>query len=538
MAEGNAKRVNEREISLLDLLVEMLLHWRVIVVLMVIGGILMGSFSYVKSYRAAQAQKAQIAQMEKEMADKRAQMEADAKEGENAEEDIDLVDVDKQWLEEQLTEAQINNVKNALMYKQFYEDKVKYQQESILMAIDPFKVSEVELTLLITSDDMEKTYSIEKIYEDLISSAGLYDMLKEKYKLPATVSEIIMLEASSYGQIEGLDTLRLRIVYKDGETCREIADSVVEYLTEKHDSLEKIVGAHELTVVEDAYAESFDQNILTAQKNCATELSSLRSNVLNLQAAFTEDEWYYYNYLDTGKASENPDADKKEEAENTGATQPSTNESTEEAGEGKTEVVPNIGETIVPGISVKYIILGMILFAFFYAFVVFVMYVLNNRLRVTDSLQEIYNIPQLGVISGEGKKKRFLGVVDEWILSLRDRNKRKFTPEEATELMNVAVRMAAKKVDSDNVYVVGCNLKEQSLAVCNSIQVALQKENIRVKILDNVLYNAETMEELVNAGSAVLVETAGSTLYEEVGQELELLERMEVKVLGGIVVEQ
>ena len=36
---------------------------------------------------------------------------------------------------------------------------------------------------------------------------------------------------------------------------------------------------------------------------------------------------------------------------------------------------------------------------------------------------------------------------------------------------------------------------------------------------------------------AVLVEKAGSTLYNEVVSELELLKRQDVRVLGGIIVE-
>ncbi len=57
--------MQEREISLIDLLVEILLRWRVLVICMLIGGSLMGGLSFVRSYRTAEEQKAQIAEMEK-----------------------------------------------------------------------------------------------------------------------------------------------------------------------------------------------------------------------------------------------------------------------------------------------------------------------------------------------------------------------------------------------------------------------------------------------------------------------------------------
>ena len=43
-----------REIDLLDMIGDILSHWRGLVVALLTGAILMGGFSYMKSYRAAQ----------------------------------------------------------------------------------------------------------------------------------------------------------------------------------------------------------------------------------------------------------------------------------------------------------------------------------------------------------------------------------------------------------------------------------------------------------------------------------------------------
>jgi len=45
------------------------------------------------------------------------------------------------------------------------------------------------------------------------------------------------------------------------------------------------------------------------------------------------------------------------------------------------------------------------------------------------------------------------------------------------------------------------------------------------------------MVRLQNAKGIVLVETAGSTMYEEVVKELQLMSRQNICVLGGILVE-
>jgi len=55
-----------------------------------------------------------------------------------------------------------------------------------------------------------------------------------------------------------------------------------------------------------------------------------------------------------------------------------------------------------------------------------------------------------------------------------------------------------------------------TLQKCEQISKNLHEESICVQILSNVLYDAEAMEKLENAKGIVLVETAGSTMYEEV----------------------
>lgn len=75
------------------------------------------------------------------------------------------------------------------------------------------------------------------------------------------------------------------------------------------------------------------------------------------------------------------------------------------------------------------------------------------------------------------------------------------------------------------------------MKACEQIRESLSAEGVSVQILSNVLYDAEVMEALSEAQGAVLVETAGSTLYEEVVRELQLLNRQNITVLGGIVVE-
>lgn len=510
-------RMKEREVSLGDLIIEILLHWRVIVIAMVVGGMLLGAFSFYSSSKTARIQREKREQQEQLMAE---QKEQEAKMSE--EELVKRQHANKQELEAKLTEMQIANVNMAIMYEQFRDEKMLYQKKSILMQIDPFNAPRAELTFLVKADDMEKTYNIQKIYEDLLTSTELFDYIKDECGIENAVNELISLERTSYGQMQGNDTVRILVLHSDESTCQLMADMIVKYVQQQQKLLEEKVGAHQIELIGQSIATILNTDILTQQRNCEADIAAQNNSAVKLKSAFTDEEWYYYNYLVAGKASANPDKEALEESEA---------EDTES---------DKITDTIIvttPGVSIKYVVLGMILFAFGYVFVIFLMYILNNKLRATDNLQDIYNIPQLGTITGDEKKKKFLGIIDEWILKLRYCNARRFAPGEAANLAAVATKMAVKKQGVNKICLIGCNLAGEALNVCELVKERLTAEGASVQILSNVLYDAEVMEELVDAQGAVLVETAGSTMYDEIVKELELLNRQNITVLGGIVVE-
>lgn len=516
--------MREREISLVDLCVEVLLHWRVIVVVMLIGGILLGAFSYVQSSRTAASRRAQLEAQEL-LKEQEAQMS-----GEELEE---WQNANKQQLEEALTESQIANVNSAIMYEQLLEDKLAYQEQSVFMQMDPLQIPRAELTFLIVSDDWERTYNIEKVYEDLMMSVDLFAYVQETCGIESAVNELISLERTSYDQLQGTsyvqlqgsDTVRVSVLYSEEDTCLAMADAVMKYVQEQEKKLQSILGEHKVELISQAYGMVMSEDILDKQKNCESDIMALVDNAVKLKTDFTDEQRDYYNYLVEEKLTANPDADVEEDGENvTGA------EMALEGNVHKPMVVP-------PGVSIKYVILGMVLFAFIYVFAIFLLYILNNKLRESDSLQELYNISQLGTVTGGDKKKKFLGVIDEWILKLRYRGQRRFDTEEAINLAAVATGMAVKKHGLDRVCLMGCDVTGATMKACEQIRESLSAEGVSVQILSNVLYDAEVMEALGEAQGAVLVETAGSTLYEEVVRELQLLNRQNITVLGGIVVE-
>lgn len=475
--------VKERVISLDELFFEILLKWRMIIIFMIIGGVLFGGYSYFQSTQNAETQKNQA-------------MMSDA----------DILNT----LENTLTDREKVLARVALEHSAYSE----YYNESLLMHIDANNVPTMDLVFDVKTLEEKTRENLVEIYEQSFET-GVSDWLFQNGMEEAKAfqaNELIITENEIKKQLkQTLDEkdgiISIKVVHVDEDSCKALAKQVKEYVFAQKGRLEEIYGPHEVILVSESYARLVNADLLEYQ----------RSILANIQASNT-----YYEQL-TSKFSatqiEYMDLFKKSKMDETESVQ--TN-----------EIV-----SANPSINLKYVLLGMVLFAFIYVFYAFGAYILNNKLHTNDDLNELYGIVQLGTIYTENSKKRFLGFIDAGLIAIRDRNKRKFTEDETEEIVAVAIKMAVKKSGDKAVGFIGCDVKKQTEEKFNSIRELLEKEDIKVTMLDNVLYNAEQMEKLANISNVVLIEKAGSTMYDEVTKELELIERYNINVLGGILVE-
>lgn len=476
--------MEEREISIVDLITEILLHWRMIIIWMIGGAVLFGVFSYVRSGNAAKQQ----------------QTQSEAMLGGG--------------IEKLFTKEEMLNADYVAACEKAYHEKEEYRQNSPFMQLDPNHVGKAEATVAVTAEDRQLSCDIAEVYKDIVESGELIVKVAEDVGMEALgVGELFYLErtaertatGTSIVQDEETNTFRITAVHHDEAACRAMLNSAVAFLMEKQPDIQAALGMHELNVVNESFGVVSDMEIASRQKTVLSDAATMKKAVSDAKKELTDREMQYYDYLMSG-----------------------ANTDTEEMA-----LAANVPKA---DISIKYVLLGALMAAFVYAFILLMAYIFNTKIRATDSMQELYGLPQLGMIPAEGRK-RALGIVDQWILSLRDRHKRRFTPEEALELAAVAAKMAAGKEELQEICLMGCGLKERSLEVCGKIRERLEKEGIRVTVLNNVLYDAQMLSELEGVKGVVLVESAGATLYNEITEELDILKRQGIKALGGIVVE-
>lgn len=485
-----------REIDLLDMIADVLSHWRGLIVALVLGAVLLGGFSYMKSLRTVQ----------------------NVQQPETVVQEETTVEEQLTQLEQSLDDKSLATVLAVVDDEKEYDLKKTYSENSIYMQLNPLQTAQTELIYQVQTADGSMDGQLGALYTSLLNNVGLYDWVAQQTGIEAGyVGELISAETVSSLTILskemtlGTNCIKVSILQSDTEACQKLSDAVKAYMSEEQKKLNDEFGQHALVLVSETIGSIMNKNLMNEQIRSRNEIASLQSTIAATKADFTEEQKKYYELLTWEEAehSEQPE-------------QPAQSVTAEE------NPVPT------PAVSKKYILLGAVLFAFVYAVVICMAYIFNTKLRVSDELQSIYGIPQIGLVVRESGRKVFL---DKWVDSLRHYGKRKFTAEQSMELAFAAIKITAVKNGLNNICLMGCNMSAGADKVCESLKAALEKEQISVSVLDNVLYDAEAMEKMDAMQGAILVEKAGSTLYNEVASELELLKRQDIRVLGGIIVE-
>lgn len=490
--------MEERKIDLLDMIADILSHWRGLLVALIIGAILMGGFSYVKSYRNVQS-------------------EQEAEE----EPELDEMSVEEQLaqLEDSLSDSEKISVAATVDDEREYLYKNTYYRESIYMHLDPLNIARTELVYRIQAEDGSLAQRLGTVYKNIVGGVGVYDWVEQQAGIPAEyAAELISVSTDpaifvgngAQNISIGSDSLKVTVMQKDEKTCEQLAEAVNSYMEEQQKNLAEKLGSHELILLSETSGKIISTDTMVRQIDYGNQLINLKAGIASAKAGFTEDQQKYYDLLTWEEKAKEAEMDHKDAA---------------------TEEEPVLES---PSVGKKYVLLGAVLFAFVYAGILFLLYIFNSKIRVSDELQNLYHIPQIGVVVKDSKKKFIL---DKWVDDLRHYGKRKFDAKQSMELAFAAVKIAAVKNKLNTICLMGCNLEAGAGSVCENLKTALEKEGINVTVLDNVLYNAESMEKVDTMTGVVLVEKAGSTLYNEIANELALLKRQDIAILGGIIVE-
>lgn len=473
--------MQNKELDLMDLILEILLHWRMLIIWMLIGMAILTSYSYFSSWKMSNDQSAGVG----DVSQRSEELEMQAK--------------------SQLSDTQVDNVEFVLECEELYYERLVYQKQSPLLQMNALKVQESLVTFQIISDNPDKNSEIVSCYARILGDDSLAQYVSDKTGVSGSnAAELISLVQSGeeLRAVEGNADFVIRVIHSDKDTCINMTQAIIEYVNSKQGEVEQKCGSFRLAVADQSLEEVYDANLLNMQTNFSSHLVNMETLIIYMKNNFSDEENEYYNIL-IDKIS------------------------------GKI-VEQNV--VVSPGISKMHVFLGAVIAAFIYVVYIFVTYVLNNKIRLTDDLQQTCGISLLGQIAEYKSNKKILGFIDEWILSIRYRKKKKLSREESFKLVVAAIELSVTKNSIDSVLLIGNGVNERIGEVCEQLKKELEQIKIKTNFLSDILYDPQDMCALTNGAGAVLVGQAGLTGYDEIEQELALLNRQEIKILGGVVV--
>ena len=471
----------EQEIDLIDLLFELLMHWRGMIVSMLVVAVLAAGYSFLSSKMSADH-----ARQQQEMLSQ--QIEQIQQEGTSSAESVD----------EEMTESEKLEVQKLLVNEELYAKKREYYDNSYLLKCDANSMYQVTLTYTVNTTNRTTACDIQQIYGNTIETSALLQQLSDASGVPFTsIGE--MVDVSADNPDRGSKIFSVTLTAPNQEMADALTKVTQQYIKNLQKQLRGDGYEHTLDEVCDSQGPVVLDWLVDQQESVQNSILSYESTIASLRDSLSSKSKIWDYYITQG---------------------------------GVSEPIPKVK------ISLKITLIGAILGIFLYAAVICVQYLMNSTLKRSDDLNQLYRLAALGRVTlpKEGKKLPFQQV-DNFILSLRNRNKTLLTETQATELAYTQTALTAKKAGARRVCMVGAFLKDETLRICEEIKAKLEQDGFQIEILPDVLYSAQSAEKLDDTEAAVFVETVAGTRYEQMDEELAILNRLGIPALGCITVE-
>lgn len=474
------KQPNERMIKLSDLFWSIIFGWRYVLVSVIVFTIGIAGGKYLKDYKQNSVIKE-----------------------ENNESNI--VDIEKQLtLDEQKMLLMATDLQKQM------DTQEKYRRESVWINIDAYAENTVTMQYYVDTNysyNLNETIVQDNVndvvaaYISYINDDGIYGELEKQLQWDVETCYITELVHAGNSTSDRIFTIY--VLGENAEKARELATVVDNLIMQYHKNLVEKIGEHDLTMIDTCSGVTIDTDLAETQAKIDASLKKQKQELDAMIDAFSPNQLVVWN-------------------EENGLEEEKTN---------LVEIEPEI-ETVT--FSIKYAVLGVFVGIFLGCVWIVCRYLLGNRVRSVEELQQMYGLRGFGNLS-EGKSgKGVLGNIDKWLRTLRD--KEQWTDEERRGLVVTNMKVICKKERVQKVFLTSSvHMPEADRNQINQIIEELKKYNIEAKYGECIMTNASSIERVAEIGQVVFVEKAGVSKYESIGNEIGICVDSGVNVLGVIV---
>lgn len=360
--------------------------WWEILIAMIVCAALLGGFSYYKNAKG-------LAAAESAAAEEDGQTETVSQILATSEEEI----LEQSGLSRKAAEEVLYYANKYYYNKLQYEHQSAYIEDSVLMQLDPNKVWTVTLYYDLSLSGNEgpvegadctlaaaylARISSEEVYEEIAGELGKGIQSGYLAEIIRGSSLDIFSDREDVTVLSGKEDFKIVIRYTDREGCEKIARIVKEKIEASVPEITGEMGAHTIKLAGESREQRADAELLNEQKNAIAALGNLSDNVINARTNIeASEESVFYELLEYYEAR---DAEKAVVLQQAGSGNGEADDTGEE--QEKTEA------KVKPGVSKKYVALGLFLGIFLAAAYEACRYFFSHTLKQKKELEEGYGL--------------------------------------------------------------------------------------------------------------------------------------------------
>ena len=569
--------MQEREISLKDMLFTALRGWRKIVVFAIICAVLFGSFTAVTrvmdmndpkmlekwnmEYEVAYgAYWAEINNLDRQIAENdrlasQAELEIERLDIKKADYEGNLADLEAkiEYYKARIEDCK-DNIEQLKLEKEKLEYYLEYRKEqnknSLLMAIDPYNVNVYESFLRIDSgyeilpgntyQNQDPTPEIIETYRLLVNNTEFYEKMITELGLKTEVR--YLTEIISVGGY-GMNSIRIRVISDNKADAEEIGNYIVAEIKAVQTNVIASIADHELVEYNTNSYSVVDLNVYTQQhgyiqeeRNYEASLRDVDMSILTIESDIrgidTDIRHFLQDIEDIKIAISELPIEKK-------SLEDKISEYHDVNFEFKSERIKLLekpepqyeGYTVLSVITgfIKFAIIGGVVGAALAAIYVAVMGIINGKVLSSEQICGMVNTKFFGYWPKTGKKK--FAFVDKWIDRMSRREVKGMTPEDATNL--VLSNVSVEGNDKAKIMLCGGASKE----IINEVACKIKNQLPDVEIICGTTIDVDSVvvRGIAECDAAILVEQLDKSGLNAVVQINEQLAKRNKSVLGVIL---
>ncbi len=409
------------------------------------------------------------------------------------------IDLDQE--EAEFTAEEEKQIEEARAMMKRIENYQKYMDTSALMQVDPYSKPIIELQYYVESDytynytqDNYSDYTTDlmSLYYNYVKSGEMSNKLIENVRL--SISQADFSELCSISQIG--ETMAIGITWTEEEKLEEISEFIKSELSRKETDFQE-VGSHRLKLLRESQNVIVDIELAERKNTFSNNVTYITTQLNALKATMSEQQ-----LKQLGDESEQ--------------------------GDGKEAIAE-------PNLNFKFIILGAACGVLLLCIWIAYQTIFAVKLQKPEEIHSLYNVRFLGEIAVQSYKRRFLSVIDEKLLSIKNRRKRKLSMEQQVKIVSTNVALSCKRQGISCIYMTGSEYENINIAVLNMLKKELSIQNIQTEEGGNVFYDADSLKAGTEIGNILFVEQKGKSHYDEMYNELNLIKEQNNYILGVVV---